>query len=75
MSAKHNLLADLNITAEELATAEQSDARLNALHEKYNEIDRQVVEVEAGYADEEELTALRKQRLAVKDEIVAHLNP
>jgi uncharacterized protein YdcH (DUF465 family) len=73
MPAKHDLFADLNVTREAFDAKKKTDARLSELHDKYNAIDVEVVKAESSSASDEQITVLRKKRLLIKDEIVAHL--
>lgn len=73
MPAKHDLFADLNVTREAFDAKKKTDARLSELHDKYNAIDVEVVKAESSSASDDQITVLRKKRLLIKDEIVAHL--
>ncbi len=74
MPVKHDLLADLNMTRDAFDAKKKTDARLSELHEKYNAIDGEVVRAESSSASDDQITQLRKKRLMIKDEIVAHVN-
>ncbi|CAM3723127.1 hypothetical protein D3C76_1058660 [compost metagenome] len=73
MPVKHDLLADLNLTKEQFIEKKQHDPRLSQLHEDYNSKDAEVVDAENKSAADDTVTRLRKERLKIKDEIVAHL--
>ncbi|MFK8330166.1 YdcH family protein [Pseudomonas sp. BJa5] len=73
MPVKHDLLADLNMTREAFDAKKKTDTRLSELHDKYNAIDVEVVKAESSSATDDQITQLRKKRLLIKDEIVAHL--
>ncbi|MDD2060962.1 YdcH family protein [Pseudomonas sp. GD03860] len=73
MPVKHDLLADLNMTKEAFDAKKKTDTRLSELHEKYNAIDTEVVKAESSSATDDQITQLRKKRLLIKDEIVAHV--
>ncbi|MDU9391424.1 YdcH family protein [Pseudomonas japonica] len=73
MPVKHNLYADLGVTAEAFEAHKKKDSRLSTLEEDYLRKDRQVVEAEENASADEEINRLRKERLKIKDEITAHL--
>lgn len=73
MPVKHDLLADLNMTRDAFDAHKKTDARLSTLHEQYNAKDAEVVEAENASADDARVTLLRKERLKIKDDIVAHV--
>jgi uncharacterized protein YdcH (DUF465 family) len=76
MPVKHDLLADLSITKDELVKRRSSDARLNKLVDDYDEIDADVVkaeEGEAGDVSDDQLKKLKEKRLLAKDKIVQQL--
>lgn len=75
MPVKHDLLADLNMTKDAFDAKKKADSRLSELNEKYNTIDAEVVKAESSSASDEQITQLRKKRLLIKDEIVAHVKP
>ncbi|PSS50651.1 YdcH family protein [Pseudomonas sp. BBP2017] len=75
MPVKHDLLADLNMTKDAFDAKKKADSRLSELHDKYNAIDAEVVKAESNSASDEQITQLRKKRLLIKDEIVAHVKP
>ncbi|MDR0278006.1 MAG: DUF465 domain-containing protein [Paucimonas sp.] len=74
MPVKHNLYADLGVTAEEFEAHKKKDARLSTLEEDYLRKDKEVVEAEDSAGADEEINRLRKERLKIKDEIVAHIH-
>lgn len=73
MPVKHDLLADLNLTKEAFDALRKTDPQLDRLHEKYNAKDAEVVVAEGNGASDDRVTQLRKERLKLKDEIVAHV--
>ncbi|MGH8465718.1 MAG: YdcH family protein [Pseudomonas sp.] len=73
MPVKHDLLADLNMTRDAFDAKKKTDPRLSELSDKYKAIDAQVVAAEESSAADDQVTQLRKKRLQIKDEIVAHL--
>ncbi|MGH8381104.1 YdcH family protein [Pseudomonas sp.] len=73
MPVKHDLLADLNMTRDAFDAKKKTDARLSDLHDKYNAIDTEVLKAESSSASDDQITHLRKKRLLIKDEIVAHV--
>ncbi|MEE1924873.1 DUF465 domain-containing protein [Pseudomonas sp. 148P] len=74
MPVKHNLYADLGVTAEEFEAHKKKDARLSTLEEDYLRKDREVIEAEDSASADEEVNRLRKERLKIKDDIVAHIH-
>ncbi|MFQ6572556.1 DUF465 domain-containing protein [Pseudomonas sp. UM16] len=75
MPVKHDLLADLNLTKEAFIEKKRADARLSQLYEDYLRKDNQVVDAETSASADDTVTRLRKERLKIKDEIVAHVKP
>lgn len=73
MPVKHDLLADLNLTKDAYDDLKRKDAQLSRLHDAYNAKDAEVVEAEDAGAEDDKVTRLRKERLKIKDEIVAHV--
>ncbi|MDD2049976.1 YdcH family protein [Pseudomonas putida] len=73
MPVKHDLLADLGLTKEQFIEKKKTDPRLSQLHEEYNRKDTEVVEAENSSSADDTVTRLRKERLKIKDEIVAHV--
>lgn len=70
MPVTHDLYADLGKTKEEVAKLQQTDKRLQSLITQYEDIDRQVVDAENRAAEDEEVSQLKKKRLATKNKIV-----
>lgn len=75
MPVKHDLLADLQLTREAFEDHKKKDPRLGSLHAHYLSKDSEVVEAERDGSPDDKVTKLRKERLLIKDQIVAHLNP
>lgn len=75
MPVKHDLLADLGITKEAFDEHKKTDPRLSQLHEHYNRKDQEVITAEGDGTHDAKVNDLRKERLRIKDEIVAHLHP
>ncbi|MHC2145222.1 YdcH family protein [Pseudomonas sp. 210_17 TE3656] len=73
MPVKHDLLADLGLTKEQFIEKKKTDSRLSQLHEEYNRKDAEVLEAENSSSADDTVTRLRKERLKIKDEIVAHV--
>jgi len=76
MPVKHDLLADLSLTKDELSKRRSTDARLDHLVSQYDEIDVEIVKAEAGQAgdvSDDELKKLKEKRLLSKDRIVNQL--
>lgn len=73
MPVKHDLFADLNLSKEQFIEKKKTDPRLSQLHEDYNRKDAEVVEAEKSSSADDTVTRLRKERLKIKDEIVAHV--
>jgi len=76
MPVSHDLCQDLNCPKEHIQQKRSEDPRLDSLLNKYSQLDAEVVDAErptsAGLSDEA-LETLKKQRLLVKDKIVAQL--
>jgi uncharacterized protein YdcH (DUF465 family) len=70
MPVTHNLYADLGKTKEEVTKLQQTDKRLQSLITQYEDIDRQVVDAENRAAEDDEVSQLKKKRLATKNKIV-----
>lgn len=75
MPVKHDLLADLNISKEAFDAQKKADSRLSQLHDRYNHKDNEVLTAEGDGSHDDKVNQLRKERLLIKDEIVAHLKP
>ncbi|MNJ79990.1 hypothetical protein D3C77_782060 [compost metagenome] len=73
MPVKHDLLADLNLTKDQFNEKKKTDSRLSQLHEEYNRKDAEVVAAENSSSADDTVTRLRKERLKIKDDIVAHV--
>jgi uncharacterized protein YdcH (DUF465 family) len=74
MPVKHDLLADLSISKDELVKHRSLDPRLNQLVDQYDEIDATVLKAEAASADDDQLKKLKEKRLLAKDKIVRQLS-
>lgn len=76
MPVKHDLLADLSLTRDELSKRRSTDAKLNHLVSQYDEIDAEIVKAESGQAgdvSDDQLKKLKEKRLLSKDQIVSQL--
>ncbi|MDF2396034.1 DUF465 domain-containing protein [Pseudomonas protegens] len=69
MPVTHDLYQDLSCSKEDIQKRRASDPHLNALFDKYNIIDDQVLKAEAAAAADDELKKLKEKRLLIKDEI------
>lgn len=69
MPVKHNLYADLGVTAEEFEVHRKQIAQLGELENRYLQKDKEVVEAEQSSSADDIVNRLRKERLALKDEI------
>lgn len=69
MPVKHNLYADLGVTAEEFEALKKGSAHLAELETRYLQKDKEVVEAEQSAAADDIVTRLRKERLEIKDKI------
>lgn len=69
MPVKHDLYQDLGLSKEEVDGRRAKNPHLNALFEKYNTVDDQVVSAEKASGSDEALKKLKDKRLLVKDEI------
>jgi uncharacterized protein YdcH (DUF465 family) len=74
MPVKHDLLADLSISKDELVKHRSLDPKLNQLVDQYDKIDADVLKAEAGAADDDEVKKLKEKRLMAKDKIVRQLS-
>lgn len=70
MPVKHNLYADLGITADEFEAHKKAHSQLADLEAKYLSKDRDVVDAEESSSADDLVNRLRKERLAIKDDIV-----
>lgn len=71
----HPLIAEFPDHRETLHGLKESNAHFQKLMDSYEEIDKQVYRIEEGMETPEDsvLTALKKRRLELKDEIAAML--
>ena len=69
MPVKHDLYQDLGLSKEKIDGRRAEDSHLNALFDKYAEIDHSVVSAEEQNDSDEKVKALKEKRLALKDEI------
>ncbi|MEP9347515.1 YdcH family protein [Xanthobacter sp. KR7-225] len=71
----HELAADFPEYAEKISALKQSDAHFAKLYDAYHEVNRQVhrAETDVEPTGDEEMEALRRERIALKDEIYAIL--
>lgn len=70
MPVKHNLYADLGVTADEFEAHKKAHSQLADLEAKYLSKDRDVVDAEQRSGADDEINRLRKERLMIKDDIV-----
>lgn len=70
MPVKHNLYADLGVTADEFEAHKKAHSQLADLEAKYLSKDRDVVDAEESSSADDLVNKLRKERLAIKDDIV-----
>lgn len=69
MPVNHDLYQDLRCTKEDIQQRRANDPHLNALFDKYSNIDGQVLKAEAAATADDELKKLKEKRLSIKDEI------
>lgn len=72
MVAAHDLCQDLGITQEELSQHRKNDSTLDKLVADYDNVDKRTVDAEqtnAAIISDEELLALKEERLKIKDQI------
>ncbi|AZC19319.1 MULTISPECIES: DUF465 domain-containing protein [Pseudomonas] len=69
MPVTHDLYQDLSCSKEDIQQRRAKDPHLNALFDKYNSIDDQVLKAEAAAAADDEVRKLKEKRLLIKDEI------
>ena len=69
MPVPHDLLADLNITADDFQARIDDNHDLHKLHKEYNAKDKEVLAAESNASTDDTVTRLRKERLAIKDRI------
>jgi len=72
----HELTADFPEYAEKIHTLKESDAHFAKLYEEYHEVNRQVhrAETDVEPTGDDEMEALRKERMRLKDELYAILS-
>lgn len=71
MPVKHNLYADLGVTAEEFEALKKSSPHLDDLEKRYQQKDKDVVDAEQTASADDIVTRLRKERLEIKDKIAS----
>ncbi|OLF53360.1 DUF465 domain-containing protein [Pseudomonas chlororaphis] len=69
MPVPHDLYQDLSCSKEDIQQRRANDPHLNALFDKYDTIDGQVLKAEAAAAADDEVKKLKEKRLLIKDEI------
>lgn len=71
----HELAEEFPDMVEQMSTLRQSDAHFAKLSNDYHELNRAVhrAETDVEPTSDEHMTGLRKQRMALKDEIYAYL--
>jgi hypothetical protein len=71
----HELSAEFPDLADKIHALKTSDAHFAKLAEEYHELNRQIhrIETDVEPASDEHQTELRKQRMALKDELYAML--
>ena len=71
----HELAADFPDFAEKIQELKLSDAHFAKLHEAYHEVNRKVhrAETDVEPTGDEEMEAMRRERMRLKDEIYAIL--
>ncbi|HHJ1299293.1 YdcH family protein [Pseudomonas sp. P1B16] len=75
MPVPHDLLADLNITADDFQMRIDKDHDLHKLHKEYNAKDKEVLAAEGNASTDDTVTRLRKERLLIKDKIERIVHP
>ncbi|MBC3387834.1 MULTISPECIES: DUF465 domain-containing protein [unclassified Pseudomonas] len=76
MPVSHDLCQDLNCTKDHIKQRRAENPRLDSLLQKYSELDAEVVDAEkpsSAVLPDEVLETLKKKRLLIKDEIMAHM--
>ncbi|EJL04387.1 MULTISPECIES: YdcH family protein [Pseudomonas] len=73
MPVTHDLTQDLHWSKEDIQLRRAKDPRLNTLFDKYADIDKAVLEAEAGASLDDELKKLKERRLSIKDQILEKL--
>lgn len=77
MAAAHDLAQDLEISHEELHQMRKDDPKLDDLVADYESVDKRTVDAETTNSviiPDEELTAMKEERLKIKDEIMRRVN-
>ncbi|RON05542.1 YdcH family protein [Pseudomonas brassicacearum] len=74
MPVNHDLYQDLSCSKEVIQQKRANDPHLNALLDKYSEIDNRVLKAEAQAQADDEVRKLKEKRLSIKDEISQRLN-
>ncbi|APC18843.1 YdcH family protein [Pseudomonas sp. NPDC087697] len=74
MPVNHDLYQDLSCSKEVIQQKRANDPHLNALLDKYSEIDNRVLKAEAQALADDEVRKLKEKRLSIKDEISRSLN-
>jgi uncharacterized protein YdcH (DUF465 family) len=71
----HELAADFPEYAEKISALKQSDAHFAKLYDEYHEVNRQVhrAETDVEPTGDEEMEAMRRARMKLKDELYAIL--
>ncbi len=71
----HELTEDFPEYAEKISQLKQSDAHFAKLYEAYHEVNRQVhrAETDVEPTGDDEMEAMRKERMRLKDELYAIL--
>lgn len=73
MPVKHDLYQDLGFSKEVVHERRVSDKRLDSLLTQYDDADKEVLKAESASASDKDVERLKKQRLLIKDDIVAKL--
>ncbi|WP_028694633.1 YdcH family protein [Pseudomonas cremoricolorata] len=75
MPVPHDLLADLNMTADTFQALIDEDHNLHTLHKQYNAKDKEVLVAERNGTSDETINRMRKERLLLKDQIERIVHP
>ena len=76
MPVSHDLCQDLNCKEDHIKQKRAENPRLDSLLQKYSQVDAKVVDAEKSSSPalpDEVLETLKKKRLLIKDEIMAHM--
>jgi len=75
MTAEHNLREEFREYGDALTERRKSDPGFDGLVGRYQELDKQIVDLESGDQpfDDETLGRLRRERVLLKDKIVQQL--